>query len=137
MKCGFCGREVEKGVLECPYCHYRFEVDAQVLTPHERDTFDGVTIEEDGSTVDNKNVSGGQGRGYEQGSYGRGQSYEQGQQRQQTPGIKVHTFGCGSGLLMTLLILGGILALVFFLLPTFIVFAAIGAVVVFILRLFA
>ena len=137
MKCGFCGREVEKGVLECPYCHYRFEVDAQVLTPHERDTFDGMTIEEDGSTVDNKNVSGGQGRGYEQGGYRRGQSYEQGQQRQQAPGIKVHTFGCGSGLLMTLLILGGILALVFFLLPTFIVFAAIGAVVVFILRLFA
>jgi len=44
--------------------------------------------------------------------------------------------GCSSGILMTLLILGGILALFFFLLPTFIIFAAIGAVVVFILRLF-
>ena len=139
MRCGFCGREVEKGVLECPYCHYRFEVDAQVLTPDERDTFDGVTIEEDGSTVDNKNVANGQDygrgsgygqtRGYENGGYG-------GQQHQQAPGIKVHTFGCGSSILMTLLILGGILALFFFLLPTFIVFAAIGAVVVFILRLF-
>ncbi|MDO5787375.1 MAG: hypothetical protein Q4P09_06665 [Phascolarctobacterium sp.] len=136
MKCGFCGREVDKGVLECPYCHYRFEVDAQVLTPDERDTFEGVTIEEDGSTVDNKNVSGEQGSGYEQGGYRQGQSYEQSQQRQQAPGIKVHTFGCGSSILMTLLILGGILALFFFLLPTFIVFAAIGAVVVFILRLF-
>ena len=136
MKCGFCGREVDKGVLECPYCHDRFEVDAQVLTPHERDTFKGVTIEEDGSTVDNKNVSGEQGSGYEQGGYRQGQSYEQSQQRQQAPGIKVHTFGCGSSILMTLLILGGILALFFFLLPTFIVFAAIGAVVVFILRLF-
>ena len=136
MKCGFCGREVDKGVLECPYCHYRFEVDAQVLTPDERDTFEGVTIEEDGSTVDNKNVPGEQGSGYEQGGYSQGQSYEQSQQRQQAPGIKVHTFGCGSSILMTLLILGGILALFFFLLPTFIVFAAIGAVVVFILRLF-
>ena len=136
MKCGFCGREVDKGVLECPYCHYRFEVDAQVLTPDERDTFEGVTIEEDGSTVDNKNVSGEQGSGYEQGGYRQGQSYELSQQRQQAPGIKVHTFGCGSSILMTLLILGGILALFFFLLPTFIVFAAIGAVVVFILRLF-
>ena len=66
MKCGFCGREVDKGALECPYCHYRFEVDAQVLTPNERDTFEGVTIEEDGSTVDNKSVSQG---GYEQGGY--------------------------------------------------------------------
>ena len=105
MKCGFCGREVAKGALECPYCHYRFEVDAQVLTPNERDAFDGVTIEEDGSIVDNKNVTAGD-QGY------------------------------GSSILMTLLILGGILALFFFLLPTFIVFAAIGAVVVFILRLF-
>ena len=70
MKCGFCGREVEKGVLECPYCHYRFEVDAQVLTPDERDTFEGVTIEQDGSTVDNKNMTNGQGAGYEQGARG-------------------------------------------------------------------
>ena len=138
MKCGFCGREVAKGALECPYCHYRFEVDAQVLTPNERDTFDGVTIEEDGSTVDNKNVSQGRGQGgydnnrdgYEQGGFGGYSSQQQG------PQIKVHRFGCGSSILMTLLILGGILALFFFLLPTFIVFAAIGAVVVFILRLF-
>ena len=135
MKCGFCGREVEKGVLECPYCHYRFEVDAQVLTPDERDTFEGVTIEQDGSTVDNKNMTNGQGAGYEQGTRdGYGQGSYSGQQ--QGPQIKVHHFGCGSSILMTLLILGGILALFFFLLPTFIVFAAIGAVVVFILRLF-
>lgn len=139
MKCGFCGREVEKGVLECPYCHYRFEVDAQVLTPDERDTFDGVTIEEDGSTVDNKNVrqDGREQRGYGgqhagQGGFRAGGGYA----GQQGPQIRVHNFGCGSSLLMTLLILGGLLALVFFLLPTFIVFAAIGAVVVFILRLF-
>ena len=137
MKCGFCGREVDKGALECPYCHYRFEVDAQVLTPDERDTFDGVTIEEDGSTVANKNMTNGQGKGSDQGSrgaYGQG-SYSNGGQ-QYGPQIKVHRFGCGSSILMTLLILGGILALFFFLLPTFIVFAAIGAVVVFILRLF-
>ena len=141
MKCGFCGREVAKGALECPYCHYRFEVDAQVLTPNGRDTFEGVTIEEDGSTVDNKSVSQG---GYEQGAYdqrgygqgGYGAQGQGGYSQQQAPGIKVHTFGCGSSILMTLLILGGILALFFFLLPTFIVFAAIGAVVVFILRLF-
>ncbi|MGM9583311.1 MAG: hypothetical protein ACI3WU_06310 [Phascolarctobacterium sp.] len=130
MKCGFCGREVDKGALECPYCHYRFEVDAQVLTPDERDTFDGVTIEEDGSTVDNKNMTNGQGKDYDQGTRG---SYGG---QQQGPKIKVHHFGCGSSILMTLFILGGILALFFFLLPTFIVFAAIGAVVVFILRLF-
>ncbi|MDY5045624.1 MAG: hypothetical protein SPF10_07210, partial [Phascolarctobacterium sp.] len=77
--------------------------------------------------------------GYDQRGYGQGGHGAQGQggySQQQAPGIKVHTFGCGSSILMTLLILGGILALFFFLLPTFIVFAAIGAVVVFILRLF-
>lgn len=133
MKCGFCGREVDKGVVECPYCHYRFEIDAKVLSPNERDTFEGVTIEEDGTTTDNKNVKDNNDRQYRESNY----SY-QGYNRQgkQQPNIKVHSFGCGSSILMTLLILGGVLTLVFFLLPTFIVFAAIGAVVVFILRLF-
>lgn len=133
MKCGFCGREVDKGVVECPYCHYRFEIDAQVLSPNERDTFEGVTIEEDGTTTDNKNVKDNNDRQYRESNY----SY-QGYNRQgkQQPNIKVHSFGCGSSILMTLLILGGVLTLVFFLLSTFIVFAAIGAVVVFILRLF-
>ena len=114
MKCGFCGREVAKGALECPYCHYRFEVDAQVLTPNERDAFDGVTIEEDGSIVDNKNVTAGdQGYGRDN-AQGQGRGYHNGgYSQQQAPGIKVHTFGCGSSILMTLLILGGILALFF------------------------
>lgn len=124
MKCDFCGREVAPGTLECPYCHYQFKIDAQVLTPDERDTFEGVTIEEDGSASDNKNACRGAERS---GGYG---------QQNVPPQFKVRTFGCGSGLLMTLLILGGILALFFFLLPTFIIFAAIGAVVVFVLRLF-
>lgn len=133
MKCGFCGREVDKGVVECPYCHYRFEVNAQVLSPNERDTFEGVTIEEDGTTTDNKNIKDNNNRQYEENNYGNKNYNGQSSQR---PNIKVHSFGCGSSILMTLLILGGILSLVFFLLPTFIVFAAIGAVVVFILRLF-
>ena len=46
MKCDFCGHEVDKGTVECPYCHYRFKIDAQVLSPEERDTFEGVTIDE-------------------------------------------------------------------------------------------
>lgn len=133
MKCGFCGREVDKGVVECPYCHYRFEVDAQVLSPNERDTFEGVTIEEDGTTIDNKNIKDNNNRQYDENIYGNKNYNGQSSQR---PNIKVHSLGCGSSILMTLFILGGILALVFFLLPTFIVFAAIGAVLVFILRLF-
>lgn len=128
MKCGFCGREVDKGTTECPYCHYRFSLDTQVLSPEERDTFEGVTIDEStGADEGSQSVS----------SYGEREQYEEKMREQAANrGIKVHTFGCGSSILMTLLILCGILALFFFLLPTFIVFAAIGAVVVFVLRLF-
>ena len=46
MKCDFCGHEVAPGTVECPYCHYQFKIDAQVLSPEERDTFEGVTIDE-------------------------------------------------------------------------------------------
>lgn len=129
MKCGFCGREVDKGTTECPYCHYRFTLDTQVLSPEERDTFEGVTIDESTGADESSSQSVS--------SYGEREKYEE-QMREQAAnrGIKVHTFGCGSSILMTLLILCGILALFFFLLPTFIVFAAIGAVVVFVLRLF-
>lgn len=121
MQCSFCKKELAVGTQECPYCHCQLEVETQVLNPQERDTFDGVTIEEDGSSdsgvrVDvqreNENVYG------------------------QRPKVQVHTLGCGSSLLLTFLILGGILAVVFLLLPTFLIFAAIGAVVIFIMRLF-
>lgn len=124
MKCSFCGKELERGTQECPYCHCRIEAEVQVLRPEERDTFDGVTIEQDGSTEN--------GARMEEASTER-RAYEQNTGGQQ---IRVHSFGCGSGILMTLLILGGILAIFFFLLPTFLIFAAIGAVVVFIMRLF-
>ncbi len=123
MKCSFCGRELEPGTPECPYCHCRINGQLQVLLPEERDTFDGVTIEqgsddEGGTRVDETSEKR---RGY---------------WKKAGPQISVHSFGCGSGFLMTLLILGGILAFFFFLLPTFLIFAAIGAVVVFIMRLF-
>lgn len=127
MKCDFCGREVEKGVTECPYCHYQFKIEAKVLSSDERDTFEGVTIEEDGSTTDSSAAAREQREQQQSGSQW---------QQNVPPRLKVHSYGCGSGMLMTLLILGGILALVFFLLPAFLVFAAIGAAVVFILRLF-
>ena len=120
MKCGFCGREVDKGTTECPYCHYRFTLDTQVLSPEERDTFEGVTIDEStGADEGSQSVS----------SYGEREQYEEKMREQAANrGIKVHTFGCGSSILMTLLILCGILALFFFLLPTFIVFAAVFSI---------
>ena len=133
MKCDFCGREVENGLTECPYCHYRFKVEPTVLSPSERDKFEGVTIDEDGAESRSEERRAENSAEYQEG--GRQEA-----QQNVPPHFKVrtiNTMGCSSGILMTLLILGGILALFFFLLPAFLVFAAIGAVVVFIIRLFA
>ena len=132
MKCDFCGHEVAPGTVECPYCHYQFKIDAQVLSPEERDTFDGVTIDESADTADDRSAKAD--AVYDSGADAY-DSYNK-RQRQVPPNIKVHTFGCGSGILITFLILCGIVAVIFFLLPTFIVFAAVGAIVLFIMRLF-
>ena len=111
MKCDFCGHEVAPGTVECPYCHYQFKIDAQVLSPEERDTFEGVTIDESAGTEETKSAR--EGAVYDSGA----DAYNE-RQQQVPPNIKVHTFGCGSGI------------------PTFIVFAAVGAIVLFIMRLF-
>ena len=59
MKCDFCGHEVAPGTVECPYCHYQFKIDAQVLSPEERDTFEGVTIDESAGTEETKSAREG------------------------------------------------------------------------------
>lgn len=128
MKCDFCGREVEERLTECPYCHYQLKKETQVLSPDERDTFEGITIEEDGSTSSSDKTTRADD------SYRRG--YDSSRQAGPQPHFKVKTVNINSGILMTLLIIGGILALFFFLLPAFLIFAAVGAVIVFLLKLF-
>lgn len=128
MKCDFCGREVEERLTECPYCHYQLKKETQVLSPDERDTFEGITIEEDGSTSSSDKTTRADD------SYRR--SYDSSKQAGPQPHFKVKTVNISSGILMTLLIIGGILALFFFLLPAFLIFAAVGAVIVFLLKLF-
>lgn len=126
MKCDFCGRELDDKVSECPYCHYQIKKDPKILSANERDDFDGITIEEDGTTSDSR--SSKKSEESAQGTYNK--------EYRANPNFKVRTFNMRSGFLMTLLIIGGILALIFFLLPAFLMFAAIGAVVVFLLKLF-
>ena len=91
MKCDFCGHEVAPGTVECPYCHYQFKIDAQVLSPEERDTFEGVTIDESAGTEENKSAR--EGAVYDSGA----DAYNE-RQQQVPPNIKVHTFGCGSAI---------------------------------------
>lgn len=130
MKCNFCGQEVAPGTTECPYCHYQFKIETQVLSPAERDDFDGLTIEEGEATTASsrrEDTTGGE-------IYSDRSEYENYEARQR-PEIKVHTFGCGSGILMTLLIMMIICSMFFFVLPTVLVFAAVGAIVMYIARL--
>ncbi len=111
MKCDFCGHEVAPGTVECPYCHYQFKIDAQVLSPEERDTFEGVTIDESAGTEETKSAR--EGAVYDSGA----DAYNETQQ-QVPPNIKVHTFGRSSGILVTNLILYANVALIFNLLIT-------------------
>lgn len=135
MKCNFCGREVARGTTECPYCHYQFTVEAEVLPSAERDSFDGVTIEEDGST------SGEETRyEREQEQTGYDPNHKFGQQpseeeRMQQP-FQVKTYGCGGLSMMIVMILVALSVLAFFMMPVFLVFGAIGAVVMFLVRTF-
>ncbi len=122
MKCDFCGREVPDNIEECPYCHYRFTLSPQTLSPAERDSFEGVTIEEDGT---------------DSGASEKEQRDEGERPPRQAPVFQVRTFGCSGGFLFTLLFIVLVLAFVFFVMPMFFVFALVGAAVVALLRFLA
>lgn len=134
MKCNFCGREVPRGTAECPYCHYQFTVDAEVLPTNERDSFEGVTIEEDGSTSGEANYE----REAEAADYDPnhkfGQQPREGEAEPQP--FQVKTYGCGGVSLIILMIIVALSVMAFFMMPVFLVLGAIGAVVMFLLRTF-
>ena len=123
MKCNFCGREVPRGTQECPYCHYRFEIEATVLNPQERDEFEGVTIDESGYE---ETAAKDERRPEQRERYERREEYSN---KNGGPKIYVKNLnGCGGGLLGVLLIIAVLIALFIFFMPLFIVVAAIGVV---------
>lgn len=124
MICKFCQREFEDGLSECPYCHCVVEVEPQTLTRDERDTFAGVTIEQDGTVRE--------GARPEQTEADAG--YTEETEQEQPQGL--HVFHIGSSLLWLGLILLFILGLILTFLPAFIVIAAVISLVVFVGRLF-
>lgn len=123
MKCNFCGREVPRGTQECPYCHYRFEIEATVLNPQERDEFEGVTIDESGYE---ETAARDERRPEQRERYERREEYGN---KSGGPKIYVKNLnGCGGGLLGVLLVIAVLIALFIFFMPLFIVVAAIGVV---------
>ena len=124
MKCNFCGREVPRGTQECPYCHYRFEIEATVLNPQERDEFEGVTIDESGYE---ETAAKDERRPEQRERYERREEYSN--KNGSGPKIYVKNLnGCGGGLLGVLLVIAVLIALFIFFMPLFIVVAAIGVV---------
>lgn len=117
MKCDFCSRDVPDRTAECPYCHYRFQLEPEVLVPEERDNFEGVTIEEDGTTSTSSDGIQAAGRG------------RAGNNADGVGQFKVRTFGCSSSFIVIMLILSALVILFFFLLPVFAVFAAVFAAI--------
>ena len=127
MKCNFCGREVPRGTQECPYCHYRFEQEATVLNPRERDEFEGVTIDESGYE-ENASANNGRAPEYRESYEYRREEYST-NKRGAGPKIYVKNLnGCSGGLLGILLVVAILIALFIFFMPLFIVVAAIGVV---------
>lgn len=122
MQCKKCGYEYVEALKECPNCQAPNEpAETKILLPDERDTFEGVTI-------DDETVEGGSGR-----ADGTDRQSETGGPRIFQTSVKI---GGGLGIIWQLLFLVAAAAVVFVLLPAFLlVFLAIAAVYM-ILRMF-
>lgn len=123
MICKKCGFEYVEGLKECPNCQTPNEsAEVKVLLPDERDTFEGVTIEE---TTSEKSEE-----------Y---RVYDSDKTESSQRGTHVYhssvTFGA-LGFLWQILILLVVAGIIFVLLPTFLLIFMVMAAVYFILRLF-
>ena len=140
MLCEFCRHEFDDSLTECPYCHKKVDIEAKSLTREERDSFDGTTIEMEGSAGE---------EGYtRRAEYQERDSYRQDDdfRRADSPyednrdpsGFKVYRLG--GGLLTWIIFALIVLGIIFFILPAFlfvgIVGAVAGAIIIFLTRLF-
>ncbi|MEN6412662.1 MAG: hypothetical protein ABFC84_07850 [Veillonellales bacterium] len=106
MRCP-CGAEVEPGKEKCAQCQ-ALEAKVQVLTPEEKQQFQGVTIEQEGESIGKNPGSSG----FNSGS----RIY-----------VKQVSFGSGTGLMVKLLVGAVIAALVVFIaMPVALLLLAVG-----------
>ena len=140
MLCEFCRHEFDDSLTECPYCHKKVDIEAKSLTREERDSFDGTTIEMEGS--------GGEEGYTKRAEYQDKDSYRPDDdfRRADSPyednrdpsGFKVYRLG--GGLLTWIIFALIVLGIIFFVLPAFlfvgIIGAVAGAIIIFLSRLF-
>ncbi len=115
MKCPTCGRDTAPHETCCPYCR-ESEAQIKVLTPAERENFQGVTL--DGGSAEDE----------------RRDRYEHGGQRQRVY-VRHVSFGGKKSLLTKLVILAVVGVVVFVILPMFFLFFAAAGLVWFIASL--
>jgi hypothetical protein len=118
MRCPTCGRETENAEC-CPYCR-EGGAEVKVLTPDERESFRGVTLDS-GPAADEESRGGGYG--YES----RGPHHR--------VYVRQVNFGGKTSLLTKLIVLAVIGVVVFVVLPMFFLLFAAAGVVWFILSL--
>ncbi|MER2139076.1 MAG: hypothetical protein ABS965_02995 [Succiniclasticum sp.] len=141
MLCEFCWHEFDDNLTECPYCHKMVDIEAKSLTREERDSFDGTTIEMEGSPG-------------EEGYTKRAEYQEQDCYRQQDDAYqradrpyednrysdRLKVYRLGGGLLTWIIFALIVLGIIFFILPAFlfigIVGAVAGAIIIFLSRMF-
>ena len=128
MLCEFCKHEFDDSLTECPYCHKKVDIEAKSLTREERDSFDGTTIEMEGS--------GGE-EGYtrraeyqEKDSYWQQDDFRQGDRSYEDSrnSERLKVYRLGGGLLTWIIFALIVLGIIFFILPAFLFIGVIGAV---------
>ncbi len=115
MKCPTCGRDTAPHETVCPYCR-EGEGQVKVLTPAERENFQGITLDDGPTEGDRRN------------------QYESGDRRQRIY-VRQVSFGGKSSLLTKLIILAVVGVVVFVVLPMFFLFFAAAGLVWFIVSL--
>ena len=127
MLCEFCKHEFDDSLTECPYCHKKVDIEAKSLTREERDSFDGTTIEMEGSGGEEgytKRAEYQEKDSYWQDDFRRGdRPYEDSRNSDR---LKIYRLG--GGLLTWIIFALIVLGIIFFILPAFLFIGVIGAV---------
>ena len=129
MLCEFCHHEFDDSLTECPYCHKKVDIEAKSLTREERDSFDGTTIEMEGSPGE---------EGYtKRAEYQEKDSYQQQDEAYQRAeksyednrySDRLKVYRLGGGLLTWIIFALIMLGTIFLILPAFLFIGIIGAV---------
>lgn len=141
MLCDFCRHEFDDSLTECPYCHKKVDIEAKSLTREERDSFDGTTIEMEGSAGEEGYTRRAEYQ--DKDSYWhRDEDFQRadGRYDDSRNSDRFKVYRLGGGLLTWIIFALIVLGIIFFVLPTFlflgIIGAVAGAIIIFLSRLF-